>query len=135
MRRKRRIVRDEHERCPLRAIEFEQEIEHMLTVHERVLGPIREMLANAPGPEAGRDNRKIDTIIFEKVPDRSIRVSIPIQLQGDLPLSEVDNRLSKNYARLLDFVESTPDLRQRVIDSKPLQIVTEGAYTTADGYQ
>jgi hypothetical protein len=112
-----------------------ENVEHMLTFHERVLGPLREMLANAPGPEAGRDNRKIDAIIFEKVPDRSIRVSIPIQLKGDLPLSEVEDRLAKNYARLLDFVESTPDLRQRVIESRPLQIVTEGAYTTADGYQ
>jgi hypothetical protein len=112
-------------------------LEHMVTVEERVLGPVRQGLVNAPAPAADRNYREADAIIFAKIPDRSNKAEAPeaIHPTGKWTQAETLDRLGRNYARLIEFVESTPDLRAHELESPPMKFITQGAYTTWDGYQ
>jgi hypothetical protein len=112
-------------------------LEHMVMVQERFLGPICEQLAQAPAPPVDRDNRQIDAIVFERIPDRSIKAKAPefIEPTGTWTLPAALDRLSRNYERLSEFVESNPGLREHILESPPLKIVTNGAFHTMDGYQ
>jgi uncharacterized damage-inducible protein DinB len=87
---------------------IQQNLEHMVIVEERVLGPIREQLAQASAPAADRDHQVVDRIIFEDFPDRSIKAKAPefIEPTGQWLLSESLDRLSRNYERLTAFVET-----------------------------
>ncbi len=114
-----------------------ENLEHMVTVQERILGPVREQLAQAPAPDPGRDWVQIDRIIFEKLPDRSMKANAPEPIQPtgkSSPLVSIE-RLHRNYQRLAEFVESTPGLRNHILESPPLRFITGGAHTTMDGYQ
>src|SRR5438067_1098609 len=112
-------------------------LEHMVIVHERFLGPIREQLAQAPAPPPERDHEQVDALVPEKIPYRTIRVKAPdyIQPTGLWTLPAALDRLFRNYERLTAFIESTPDLRQHLLDAPPLRIVTNGAFDKMDGYQ
>jgi hypothetical protein len=114
-----------------------ENLEHMVIVHERVLGPIRERLAQAPAPPADRDHQAIDAIVLQKIPDRSIKAKGPdvIQPAGQWTLPDALDRLVRSYERLAAFVESTPDLREHILEAPPLRIVTNGEFDTMDGYQ
>jgi hypothetical protein len=112
-------------------------LEHMVIVHKRVLGRVREQLPQAPAPPAERDCHKLDSIVIEKIPDRSIKAKAPdyIQPTGLLTLPAALDRLFKNYDVLTGVVESTPGLREHVLEAPPLRLVTNGAYDSIDGYQ
>ena len=114
-----------------------ENLEHMVIVQERILGPIRDQLAQAPQPPADRDYKQIDKIALEKMPDRSIKAKSPdaIHPTGQLNPQAALQRLLRNYERLAEFVESTPDLREHALESLPLKFLTNGAHTTMDGYQ
>jgi len=114
-----------------------ENLEHMAIVQERVLGPVREQLAQAPAPEAGRNSQLLDRIILEKIPDRSIKAKAPEFLDptGQWSQPEAMDRLLRNYRRLAAFVESSGDLRRHILEAPPLRIVTNGEFTTMDGYQ
>ena len=112
-------------------------LEHMVIVQERILGPIREQIAQAPPPAADRNHEAVDRIVFEKIPDRSIKAKAPefIAPTGNLSPEDALDRLRRNYERLAAYVESTPDLRAHALEAPPLRIVTNGEYTMMDGYQ
>ncbi len=112
-------------------------LEHMVIVHERVLARVREQLPTAPAPAADLDSRRVDAVIFEKIPDRSIKAKAPdfIAPAGLLTPSQSLDRISQSYERLAEYVESNPDLREHVLESPPLRVVTQGAYSLSDGYQ
>lgn len=114
-----------------------ENLEHMVIVQERVLGPVLEQLAHAPAAPAGRDWRAVDAIILERFSDRSRKVKAPefIEPGGGLTLDAALDRFSRNYERLNELVESTPGLREHVLESPPLRFVTNGEHTVADGYQ
>ena len=75
--------------------------------------------------------------MLEKIPDRSIKAKAPdyIQPTGLLTLRDALDRLFHGYERLTECVESTPGLREHVLEAPPLRIVTNGAYDSMDGYQ
>ena len=108
-----------------------------MIVQERILGPIREQLAQAAAPQADRDYQLLDRIVLERIPDRSIKGKAPDFLQptGQWSPPAALDRLFHNYKRLTAFVESTHDLREHVLEAPPLRIVTNGAFDTMDGYQ
>jgi uncharacterized damage-inducible protein DinB len=114
-----------------------ENLEHMVMVQERILGPVREQLAQAPAPPADRDYEQVDRIVIEKIPDRSRKAKAPdhIAPTGQWSLPAALDRLARNYERLAGFVESTPDLREHVLESPPLRFVTNGEFETMDGYQ
>src|SRR5216683_2801121 len=41
-------------------------VEHTIFVQERVLGPLRDRLATAPAPPAGRDYKLVDAIVVNQ---------------------------------------------------------------------
>jgi hypothetical protein len=112
-------------------------LEHMVMVQERVLGPILAQVAQAPAASAGRDCQEVDLIVLEKFPDRSHKAKAPVAVEpsGQLSPPAALDRLSRNYERLSDYIESCDGLRERVLEAPPLKFVTNGAFDTMDGYQ
>ena len=112
-------------------------LEHMVTVEERVLGPVLQRLPEAPPPASDADRQLVDRIVLEKIPDRSLRATAPDMLhpQGSCTPSDALARLSRNYQQLTSVVQSTPDLRDHAIESPPLRFITNGAHQLVDGYQ
>jgi len=111
-------------------------VEHIVVTQELVLGPLRDQLAKAP-PPLERNNKHVDAIIINQFPDRTIKVKAPEVLQPTSRWSpeEAMQRLVANYSRLVEVLETTPDLRQHAIDAPPLKIITNGEYEKMDGYQ
>ena len=111
-------------------------LEHMALAHERILSRLPQLL-QAPAPDPGRDSQALDALLLAKIPDRSIKANAPdfAKPTGLVPPSESLRRISCGYERLTEFLESTPDLREHVMDLPPLRLVTQGAHTAADAYQ
>jgi hypothetical protein len=114
-----------------------QNLEHMAMVQERVLGPVAQALAEAPPAPADHDCAFIDALIFEKIPNRSVKADAPEFLVpcDQCNPGEALARVARNYQRLAQLVASTPDLRQHAVESRPLQVLTNGTYTHMDGLQ
>jgi hypothetical protein len=110
-------------------------VEHMVAVQERVLGPIWERLANAPASPGDRDYKQVDRLVLYQFPNRLNRFPSPEQPTGLWEPAVASDRLLKNYGRLGEYLESAPDLRQRVLESRPLKAVSEGLFDSMDGYQ
>jgi hypothetical protein len=113
-----------------------QIVEHIVIAQELVLGPVQEQLAKAPPPPE-RDDRQVDSIIINQLPDRTVRAKAPevVQPTGRWSPEVAMQRLVANYARLAELLDSTPDLRQHAIDSPPLKFLTNGEQEKMDGYQ
>jgi len=112
-------------------------LEHVVVTQELVLGPLREQLAKAPTTAASTDQKQVDAVVINQIPDRSQKLQAPefLQPSGRWTPPEALERLRKNYQRFADYLGSTPDLRQHVIDAPPLKAVSKGAFQTMDGYQ
>ena len=112
-------------------------LEHMVIIEERVLGPVRDQLAQAPAPPADYNPTLVDTLVFEKIPDRSLKANAPagVHPTGEWAQTDTLDRIAHNYRRLAEFVESTPDLRRHILESPPLRYLTSGAHTSMDGLQ
>src|SRR6266478_5229132 len=87
-------------------------VEHIVLVQELELGPIREQLAKAPAASADRDYKKVDAIVVNK-----FQAPEAFQPAGRWAPSVALDRLLKNYGRLIEYLESTPDLRQHTLDA------------------
>src|SRR5262252_2828666 len=94
-------------------------LEHMAVVHQRVLSRVLEQLPQAPPPEPRRDSQLLDSRVLEKIPDRSIRANAPeiIHPKGNIAAEESLGRIFSAYERLIEILESTPDLREHILDS------------------
>jgi DinB superfamily len=112
-------------------------LEHMATVHQVVLRRVLEQLPQAPGPEPGRDSQLLDALVVKKIPDRSIKAKAPefIQPTGEVAPEDSLARIFADYERMIEILEATPGLREHILESPPLRVVTQGAHTTLDGYQ
>ena len=108
-----------------------------MIVQERVLGPILDQLANAPAPPADQDYRAVDAIVINQFSTRLARFQAPefVRPLDQIAPLELLNRLTANYARLADCLESKPGLRQHAAEAAPLKAVSKGAFTLMDGYQ
>jgi hypothetical protein len=114
-----------------------ENLDHIVAVQERVLGPILNQLAEAPPPPEGWNYQAADSIIIHQFGTRLGRYSAPefVLPQGSTAPAELLRRLSANYARFAQILETTPGLRQHAIDSPPLKAISQGAFPVADGYQ
>jgi hypothetical protein len=114
-----------------------ENLDHIITVQERVLGPILDQLANEPAPPSGVDCKQVDSVVLHQFSTRLSKFTAPevIQPASQIIPAENLNRLNANYARLLACLESTPGLRQHAGESRPLKAVSNGAFEYMDGYQ
>ena len=112
-------------------------LDHLSQAHERILTRILEQLPEGPAPEPDRDSLLIDALVLERIPDRSVKAKAPefIQPTGRVAPGESLKRIFRNYESLLSYLESAPGLREHVLESPPLRAVTNGAYSTMDGFQ
>ncbi len=113
-----------------------ENVEHMVVVQEVVLGPILQALAAAPVMVAG-DPRPVDALVLAQFPVRTRRFQAPATARpaGRWSPAESLERLAANCTRLIEYLESTPDLRRHQVESRPLKAVTDGAHQYLDGYQ
>lgn len=114
-----------------------ENLDHIVIIQERVLGPVMDQLANAPAPPADVDYKLVDAIVINQFPNRLAKFSAPeiVHPAGDIAPAEVLNRLRTNCERLTECLESTPGLRQHVFAAPPLKAVSKGAHESMDGYQ
>ncbi|HUK14827.1 MAG TPA: DinB family protein [Bryobacteraceae bacterium] len=114
-----------------------ENLDHIVIVQERVLGPVMERLANAPAPPAGRDYQLVDAIVIHHFPTRLSKFPAPefVRPLEQIASLELLDRLTANYARLAGCLESIPWLRQHALDAPPLKAVSKGAFEVMDGYQ
>jgi hypothetical protein len=112
-------------------------LEHLSIAHDRILTRVLQQFPQSPAPEPGRDSQTLDALILEKIPDRSTKATAPefAVPKGLVTPKEALGRILLSYQRLAEFLESSPDLREHVLESPPLRFTTNGAQTTADGYQ
>jgi multidrug efflux pump subunit AcrA (membrane-fusion protein) len=114
-----------------------ENLDHIVLVQERVLGPILDQLANAPAPAADHDYVHVDAIVIHQFSTRLNKFPAPefIHPIDQIAPGELLNRLSANYARLAERLVSTPGLRQHALEAPPLKAVSKGAFELMDGYQ
>ncbi len=112
-------------------------VEHIVLTQELILGPIRKQLASAPASPAMRGYREVDNIIVTKLPDRSKKFQAPDMLKptGTWTESAALDRLRKDTAGLIEYLQATPDLRQHSVPAPPLEAVSGGQYKVMDGYE
>lgn len=112
-------------------------LEHLAIAHDRILTRVIDQFPQAPAPAPGRDAQTVDALILEKIPSRSKKTTAPefAQPKGEVAPKDALDRIRQSYQRLTEFLESTPDLREHVLPSPPLNFTTDGAHSTADGYQ
>lgn len=114
-----------------------ENLDHIVIVQERVLGPILTQLASAPAPFANRDHKAVDAIVIHQFPTRLAKFPAPefVRPADQIVPRELLDRLKTNYIRLMDYLESTPGLRQHAGEAAPLKAVSNGAYEVMDCYQ
>jgi hypothetical protein len=114
-----------------------QNMEHILFVQERLLAMLRDQLPTAPEAPADRNYELVDSIVINHFPNRLSKFPAPggLHPKGDRELAEELDRVAANTRRLAECLESTPGLRQHVLESPPLKAVTKGEHQLMDGYQ
>lgn len=113
-----------------------ENLDHVVIVQERVLGPILESLAQAPLPPEGYDYEQVDWIVINQFSNRLAKFQAPefvMPTEEFVPV-EMLRRLVTNFARLAERLES-PGLRRHAIESAPIKGVSKGAFDLMDGYQ
>jgi len=111
-------------------------LEHVAIVQELVLGPVREQLANAPAG-ANPDAAEVDAVVMYRFQDRLQRFKGPetILPQGGSAPEDVLRRVIANYDRLVEALETTPELREHLAHAAPLKAASNGRFEYMDGYQ
>jgi hypothetical protein len=111
-------------------------LEHVVTVQELILGPMRGQLPSAPPAPETHDRSRIDAIVINQFPNRLAKFKAPEAAHpaGVAPPQSLE-RFAKNNAGLADFLQSTPGLRDHAIESRPLKAISKGEYQVMDGYQ
>jgi hypothetical protein len=114
-----------------------ENLDHIVIVQERVLGPILSQLASAPAAYANRDYKAVDAIVIHQFPTRLAKFQAPefVRPVDQIVPQELLDRLKTNYIRMMDYLESTLGLRQYAGEAAPLKAVSNGAYEVMDAYQ
>ena len=111
-------------------------LEHIALAESFLFQNIQEKIMKAPAGTADRDTAKLDAFVLAAIPDRSHKAKAPEPLVPTSrwsPSETLDNFL-KARAKTTEFLTSTPDLRQHVVDSplgKPLDAYEWVLFTAA----
>ena len=94
-------------------------LEHIAMVEDGLYQNVTEKVMKAPAGQAGRDTAKIDAAVIAMLPDRSHKVKAPPEFvpSGRWTAADSLDHFLKSRARTMSYLESTPDLREHVVDS------------------
>jgi hypothetical protein len=100
-------------------------LEHISLAEGFILQNVEQKIMKAPAGDATRDVAKTDAFVVAAIPDRSHKFQAPEPLKptGHVPASESLSKFIAARGQTIEFLQSTPDLRQHVVDSplgKPL---------------
>src|SRR5215831_17874601 len=78
-----------------------ENLDHIVIVQERVLGPILAKLATEPAPFANRDYKAVDAIVIHQFPTRLLKFQAPefVRPVDQIEPRELLDRLKTNYIR------------------------------------
>jgi hypothetical protein len=101
---------------------IEEIVEHITLAEGFLLTNTQEKVMKAPAGAPDRDYVKIDSIVLAMVPDRSHKAQAPGPL---VPTdrwtgAEALDQFLKARAKTMEFLETTPELRDHVVSSPPL---------------
>lgn len=114
-----------------------ENLEHIVSVQERIFGVLRDRMPQAPAGPEDRDISRIDDLVMYRYPARMEKGSAPESLRpkGDVAVKDGIGQLSANTRLYVEYLESSPDLRGHVLESPPLKSISKGEHTHIDGYQ
>jgi len=94
-------------------------LEHIALAEDFIFGNVTDKIMKAPAGDPGRDTMKIDAGVLAMIPDRSHKAQAPPPLvpTGRWTPTETLEHFLKSRAKTIEFMQSTPDLRQHVVDS------------------
>jgi DinB superfamily len=94
-------------------------LEHIALAEDFIFQNVTQKVMKAPAGPAGRDATKIDGMVLAMIPDRSHKAQAPPPLvpTGRWSPAETLDHFLKSRARTIEFMQSTPDLREHVTDS------------------
>lgn len=102
----------------------EEIVEHITLAEGFLLTNAEEKVMKAPAGAPDRDYMKIDSMVLAMIPDRSHKAQAPPPMvpTGRWTGAEAVDQFLKARAKTLEFLESTPDLRDHVVTSPPLNL-------------
>jgi uncharacterized damage-inducible protein DinB len=94
-------------------------LEHIALAEDFIFQNVAEKVMKAPPGPADRDTAKIDAMVLAMIPDRSHKAQAPSSLvpTGHWTPAETLDHFLKSRVKTIEFLESTPDLREHVVDS------------------
>lgn len=94
-------------------------LEHIALAEDFLLQNVQDKIMKAPAGAANRDTAKMDAMVIAMIPDRSHKAQAPPPLvpSGRWTPAETLDHFLKSRAKTIEFLESTPDLREHVADS------------------
>jgi hypothetical protein len=98
-------------------------LEHITVAEDFLFQNVTDKIMKAPAGPADRDTAKLDAMILTMVPDRSQKRQAPGPLvpTGRWTPSETLDHFLKSRARTIEFLKSTPDLREHASADNPFQ--------------
>lgn len=94
-------------------------LEHIVITEDFLLENTSQKVMQAPAGKADRDYKSIDKMVLSAIADRTQKVQAPDPLipSGRRSPQESLDHFLKSRARTMQFLESTPGLREHVVDS------------------
>lgn len=98
-------------------------LEHIAVAEDYLLGNVTKNIMKAPAGPADRDTAKLDALILSAVPDRTTKRQAPGPLvpTGRWTPAETLAHFEQSRAKTIEFLKSTPDLREHASADNPFQ--------------
>jgi hypothetical protein len=94
-------------------------LEHITLAEDDLYQLVNDKVMKSPAGAPDRDVAKMDAMVLAMVPDRSTKRQAPPELvpTGRWTPAETLDHFLQSRARTIEFLRTTPDLRQHVMDS------------------
>ncbi len=98
-------------------------LEHIALAEDYLMDNITKNIMKAPAGPANRDTAKLDALILTAIPDRSQKRQAPGPLvpSGRWSPAETLAHFEQSRAKTIEFLKSTPDLREHASSDNPFQ--------------
>jgi DinB superfamily len=95
-----------------------QVVEHLALAEDLFFDAVTQKVMNSPAGAPDRDFKKTDAALLANVPDRSHKRQAPDELvpTGRWSPQEALDHFVRSRARTIQYLQTTPDLREHVMD-------------------